>query len=157
MPTSITEDSESATTVCFAAEADLSELVSLENEFDGDRLSPRQMRWHLDNPRALFRVLRHHGVLQGYSLSLMRADSPQARLYSIAVSSAARGRGFGRMLLLDAMKHCRRLARSAISLEVRQDNVSAIQLYESLGFQRVGAYPAYYEDGCAAWRYRLSL
>ena len=35
-------------------------------------------------------------------------------------------------------------------LEVREDNVDALRLYEDLGFQRVGNRPSYYADDCDA-------
>src|SRR5688500_10878027 len=51
-----------------ARPADLPALLALEALFPGDRLSPRQFRHHLRNPRARLRALRRAGRLVGYAL-----------------------------------------------------------------------------------------
>lgn len=136
-----------------ARAGDLPALLALEARFPGDRLSPRQFRHHLANPRARLRVLADGPVVRGYHLVLMRAGSRWARLYSIAVDPAARGRGLGRRLLADAERQARAAGRRGLRLEVRQDNAAAIALYESAGYRRVAALPAYYADGAPGWRY----
>ena len=76
-----------------ARPADLPALLVLEAMFQGDRLSARQFRRHLGNPRARLRVAAADGRLLGYHLVFLRAGSPWARLYSIAVDPAAQGSG----------------------------------------------------------------
>lgn len=78
-------------------------------------------------------------------------------MYSIAVADKARGLGVGYRLLKQAealavKRRCKRMR-----LEVRQDNSSAIRLYERNGYQRFGDYAHYYEDGMHAWRYEKEL
>ena len=46
-----------------------------------------------------------------------------------------------------------RAGRTAMTLEVRQDNPAANALYQSAGYRRLAALPAYYEDGAPGWRY----
>ncbi len=136
-----------------ARPADLPELLALEALFPGDRLSARQFRRHLGNPRARLRVVAEGGRVRGYHLLLLRADSDWARLYSIAVDPAARGQGLGRRLLADAERQARAAGRGGLRLEVRQDNAAAVALYASAGYRRIAALPAYYADGGAGWRY----
>lgn len=140
-----------------ARPADLPTLLALESLFPGDRLSPRQFRHHLRNPRARLRVLRHAARLAGYALLLLRSGSRVARLYSIVIDPAARGRGFGARLLADAERQARRSGAQELRLEVRHDNAAAVALYEARGYRRVGEYPRYYQDGATAWRYARSL
>lgn len=136
-----------------ARPADLAALLALESRFPGDRLSARQFRHHLGNPRARLRVAVAAGGLLGYHLVLLRQGSAWARLYSIAVDPAARGQGLGRRLLADAERQAHAAGRTGLRLEVRQDNRAAAALYEAAGYRRVAALPDYYDDGTPGWRY----
>lgn len=141
-----------------ARRADLPALLALEQRaFRGDRLSARQFRHHLRNPSAWFAVAEVEGHLAGNALLFFRRGSRAARLYSIVVAPKARGRGVGARLLVAAEAAARRRGCRELRLEVRQDNVAAIGLYEGAGYQRVAELPEYYEDGAAGWRYARSL
>ncbi|KFL37544.1 GNAT family N-acetyltransferase [Arenimonas donghaensis] len=132
---------------------DLPALLALEARFPGDRLSARQFRHHLGNPRARLRVLADEAGVQAYHLVLLRRGSRWARLYSIAVADAARGQGLGRRLLADAEAQARAAGCRGLRLEVRQDNPAANALYVAAGYRRLGALPGYYDDGADGWRY----
>lgn len=136
-----------------ARATDLPDLLAIEARFPGDRLSARQFSHHLGNPRARLRVAAAGPEVAGYHLVLLRAGSAWARLYSIAVDPAVRGRGLGRRLLADAEAQARVAGRRGLRLEVRQDNVAAVALYEAAGYRRLAALPAYYQDGGSGWRY----
>lgn len=136
---------------------DLPALLALEAQFPGDRLSARQFRHHLANPSARLRVLLADGRAAGYTLVLLRRGARQARLYSIAVDAAQRGRGFGETLLRDAEKIARRAGRAALRLEVRADNRAALSLYEKAGYRRFGVHRGYYDDGADAVRLEKAL
>jgi ribosomal protein S18 acetylase RimI-like enzyme len=125
--------------------------------FTGDRLSPRQYRRHLRSRTARVLGARQAGRLLGSAVLFFRAGSTVARLYSIAVDPAARGLGIGRRLLRAAERTARSLGARELRLEVRQDNTSAVGLYEAAGYQRFGIHADYYEDGAPAWRYRRAL
>jgi [ribosomal protein S18]-alanine N-acetyltransferase len=132
---------------------DLPALLALEAGFPGDRLSPRQFRYHLRRPGARLRVVEDiDGTLLGYGLLLHRADSAFARLYSIVVAPAARGRGIGSRLLGDIEQRARDQGALGLRLEVREDNTDALALYRTRGYQPFSRRPDYYEDGAAALR-----
>lgn len=135
-----------------ATAADLPALLALEAGFPGDRLSPRQYRHHLRNPRARLRVAEVDGVVAGASLVLRRAGSAAARLYSLVVDPALRGHGLGRALVADALAVAAAGGAGRLDLEVRADNAAAIALYAALGFTRVRRLPGYYDDGCDGLR-----
>lgn len=130
-----------------ARPADLPALLALEAQFPGDRLAARQFRHHLRNPRARLRVATADGRVAGYALVLMRAGSRRARLYSIAVDSALRGRGLGQGLLRDAERGARAAGATSLGLEVREDNAAARALYLNAGYAQSARLPGYYEDG----------
>lgn len=77
-------------------------------------------------------------------------NAPEAEIQTIAVRSAAQGRGIGTELLTSmfaaALEHgCNRML-----LEVRADNAAAIAMYEKHGFVRNGLRPNYYALGIDA-------
>ena len=136
-----------------ARPADLPALLALEARFPGDRLSARQFRHHLANPRARLRVAVAGENVLGYHLVLLRRGSSLARLYSIAVDEAARGQGLGRRLLADAEAQARAAGCRGLRLEVRQDNAAANALYQAAGYRPLAELQAYYDDGAPGWRY----
>jgi GNAT superfamily N-acetyltransferase len=68
------------------------------------------------------------------------AAKPLINIHDLAVKSGYRGRGIGRQLLDRVADAARRLGCCKVTLEVREDNVSARRLYEQVGFQS-GAAP----------------
>ena len=138
--------------------ADLDALVALERRaFTTDHLSPRQYRHHLTNDSACVLAAVDASGLLGKAVVFFRKNSAIARLYSIAVADAARGRGIGEALMRAAERAGRARGCSRLRLEVRQDNAGAVRLYERLGYRRFGAYVGFYEDGADAWRYEKEL
>ncbi len=78
----------------------------------------------------------------GYAILMMVLD--EAHLLNISVSSAWKGKGWGRHLLNQMMQIGREKGCLNMFLEVRPSNVSAITLYESIGFNEMGMRPGYY-------------
>jgi len=70
----------------------------------------------------------------------------EAHIATIAVHPEYRGRGIGRQILLAALREC--VAQGALSatLEVRERNTIAIDMYRKLGFEVVGLRKRYYQD-----------
>lgn len=65
---------------------------------------------------------------------------------NIAVSSAHRRKGIGKSLLNTLDKFAEELSLSFISLEVRESNLSAIELYTGAGYLSDGIRPNFYEN-----------
>jgi ribosomal protein S18 acetylase RimI-like enzyme len=141
-----------------AALTDLEGLVALETRtFASDRLSRRSLRRLIGSASARLRVADGRGTIAGYYLVFFRKGAAVARLYSIAVAEASRGTGLGRRLLADAEAVATRAGQRLLRLEVREENLSAIRLYERRGYRRIGRYPRYYADGVDALRYEKAL
>src|SRR5262249_11736721 len=83
-------------------------------------------------------------ALAGFILSRIAAD--EAEILSVAVKSAWRRRGIARALLALHMRRLAGMGVRTIFLEVDQDNVPALKLYQRAGFHEVGKRPAYYRD-----------
>src|SRR6185312_5803177 len=161
MGRSLTQQARSSSTgyrIRRATLADLPALLALERRaFTTDHLSSRQYRHHITNTSAcVFAALDASGLL-GKAVVFFRKNTRVARLYSLAVADEARGRGVGEALVRAVEGAARDKCCRRLRLEVRQDNASAIRLYERLGYRRFGAYCGFYEDGADAWRYEKDL
>ncbi len=140
----------------FACTADLDALVAIEDAvFHADRLSRTGYRRLIARSSASVLIADDNGAVAGCAVILFRALSRKARLYSIA---AAPGRkGVGRLLLEGAEVAARQRGASAMRLEVREDNLRAIHLYESAGYRVFGRKPHYYADDAAAIRFEKAF
>jgi len=145
-----------------ATSDDLNALLQLEHRcFTADRLSRRSFRRFLDMPRDRLVVAESvsgsETELLGYCLVLMSAATRMARIYSIAVLPAARGRGIGEKLVREAEREAADAGRILMRLEVREDNSGAIALYRRLGYRQFGTYRDYYEDHGSALRFERRI
>lgn len=94
------------------------------------------------NSEHICLVLEIDRVLVGYAILMMVLD--EAHLLNISVALAWKGKGWGRYLLNRTMQISREKGGLNMFLEVRPSNVSAITLYESIGFNEMGVRPGYY-------------
>lgn len=141
-----------------AQASDLVALVAIEQQcFDSDRISRRQFRYLISKANATVLVLELAGQLLGDAVLLFSRATSVARLYSLAIHPGWRGQGLGRRLMRAVEREAWHHGRAYLRLEVRQDNPAALQLYQSLGYRRLGEYPDYYDDHMGAWRLEKSL
>ena len=138
--------------------ADVPELMALEQQcFTSDRLSLRSFQWMISRAHGQLWVAERDGQLLGYALLLLRRGSALARLYSIAITQAARGCGLGVQLLTHMEARAREQGCAALRLEVRTDNPVALALYERNGYRRFALINDYYADHTAALRLEKPL
>jgi len=83
-------------------------------------------------------------TVSGYAIVLMVAD--EATLMDIGVTSACRGLGYGKLLLDKVIQICTQKQMSAIWLEVRASNNTALNLYKSHGFAEQERRKNYYDS-----------
>ena len=127
------------------------ELIALEETcFETDRIVRRNLRRLLCSPSALCVGALQGKDLLGSMIVLFRSNSSIARIYSLAVSPQARGRGIGKRMIAKAEREARPRGCKRLRLEVRKDNRAAIRLYEQCGFTSSNVLPGYYEDGTDA-------
>jgi ribosomal-protein-alanine N-acetyltransferase len=139
-----------------ATVADIGALTDLENRsFLTDRISRSSFRRLISSPSAAVIVAAVGSVIAGYAAVLFREKSGIARLYSLAVDPEYRG--LGRDLLGAAEKTAMARGRRAIRLEVRDDNLRAVNLYTRAGYRCFGKRLGYYEDGGNALRFEREL
>lgn len=141
-----------------ARQSDIEQLVKLEEEsFSADRVSRRSFRRFISGRTDLLLVASDLGAVIGYALVLFRRGTALCRLYSIAVSNKARGRGVGARLITLAEEQALERGAMVMRLEVRIDNERAIKLYKQLGFRAFGKYEDYYQDHVDALRFEKML
>lgn len=89
-------------------------------------------------------VLLSGDEIIGYSLMMMVLD--EAHLLNLSITKSHQKRGLGRLLLEHMIAVAKRHGAANMFLEVRPSNISAISLYENIGFNemaiRRGYYPA---------------
>ena len=71
----------------------------------------------------------------------------KGHVVSIAVIDEHRRKGFGSVLVDEAVKGVKTIQGSELYLEVRCSNNDAVKLYEKLGFSIIQRLKAYYRDG----------
>ncbi len=87
-------------------------------------------------------VLEQGGEILGYGV--LSSAVGEAHLLNLCVAPAHQGKGLGRRLLTHFIDVARGHKAEAMFLEVRPSNQAAIALYESIGFNQVGARRDYY-------------
>jgi len=135
-----------------ATEADIPALAALEQSFPPEDRFPVRTWRRLLRGRSAAYVAVSDGEICGAAVYLFRAGTKVARLYSLTVAPAHRGKGIAAALLStgDADAFARGCDRAR--LEVRQSNATAIRLYERHGFRVIAQTPSYYPDGETAVR-----
>lgn len=90
-------------------------------------------------------VLLCDAKIIGYALMMIVLD--EAHLLNLSIAKAYQKQGLGRLLLEHMISIAKRHNAANMFLEVRPSNISAIALYENIGFNemaiRRGYYPAH--------------
>lgn len=132
-----------------ASKEDIKELLALENEvFDHSNfpISKPCFYYHLKNNHIF--IYKIDGIIAGYILWLKRKS--YYRLYSLAVKPTFRGKNIASKLLEHSFLNLR--DKQHYSLEVKEDNLKAIDLYQRYGFKRIKLIKNYYPDMKNAYR-----
>ena len=87
-------------------------------------------------------VLELDGEMIGYALMMRVLD--EAHLLNLSIAKAQQKRGLGRYLLEFMLKIAKNHQATNMFLEVRPSNITAIALYENIGFCEIALRPGYY-------------
>ena len=136
---------------------DLDRIAVLEDAAFEDSWPRELLNYELTHSRTfLFVASRDDDApLPGYVLFHYVAG--EAELLRLAVEPAERRQGLGRQLVERGVERLRHESIKTCFLEVRKDNEPAIQLYNAMGFKRVGRRRGYYRDGTDALILSLAL
>ncbi|MDO5036750.1 MAG: ribosomal protein S18-alanine N-acetyltransferase [Tissierellia bacterium] len=124
---------------------DLDRIMEIEETSFRSPWPRRNMELELKN-----RVLAHYHVLSLYDLVIAYAGGyildDQVHISNVAVDIDYRNNGYGRRLMEAFLEACHKKGVQEATLEVREDNLPALALYESLGFVQKGLRKNYYQD-----------
>lgn len=123
---------------------DVPKVAKIERACFRSPWTERMLRSELKNELAHYHVLEENGVMAGY-LGMWVLDD-EAHITNVAVLPEFRGRGYGRLQMLRGMEAALALDANRMTLEVRQSNFVAQNLYFSLGFEAAGRRKKYYQD-----------
>ena len=82
------------------------------------------------------------GLIQGYGV--MSVAAGESHILNLTVRPESQRQGIGRKLMRHFLHLARRHDADTVMLEVRPSNVSAISLYEKMGFNEIGVRRNYY-------------
>jgi len=121
-------------------------MTIMENGFDpqfGEAWSAAQLAGTITLNGAFARqALDEAGNVLGFALA--RVASDEVELLLIVVDLTLRAQGIGRLLVKMVGDDARKRGATQMYLEVRENNVAARRLYQSLGFTDVGRRANYY-------------
>ncbi|MEG9474740.1 ribosomal protein S18-alanine N-acetyltransferase [Mannheimia indoligenes] len=86
--------------------------------------------------------LMENGEIVAFAISQLVLD--EATLFNIAVDPNFQGKGFGKRLLSELILQLQKRGVATLWLEVRESNITAQKLYDSLGFNEVTVRKNYY-------------
>ena len=122
----------------------VSQVAELEKICFSDPWSEKSIASELTNPLSLWLVAVEGEKVAGYvgSQSVMG----ESDMMNVAVHPDFRRQGVAEKLVLELVVALAKNDNHCLTLEVRASNVSAISLYEKLGFAQVGLRKNYYRN-----------
>ena len=113
----------------------------LQDEFD-DFWNPSILKGELKSSNSEYIVAILNEEIVGFAGIIITPDDTQ--ITNIVTKKNKRKNGIGRKLLEKLIEMSKKHNKASISLEVNENNIAAITLYESLEFVRVGLRKNYY-------------
>ena len=117
-------------------------ILEIEPEAYPEPWSAGMFREEIDHPRSKFFVVLRRDEVIGYGGFWPVLD--EAHVTSVTIRDTYRGLGYGRQLLQHILDAAKRDGAVTATLEVRESNMTARNLYESFGFANVGRRKRYY-------------
>ncbi|MFO7973080.1 MAG: ribosomal protein S18-alanine N-acetyltransferase [Candidatus Hydrogenedentota bacterium] len=124
------------------AETHLDEIMEIEVEAYPEPWSRNMFRDEIRGNRSYFYVMLFEGQMVGYGGFWLVLD--EAHITSVTIRDQFRGRGLGRQLTHHLLDIAVQVGARIATLEVRETNVKAQNLYASLGFRQIGRRKGYY-------------
>ena len=126
----------------------LAACLGLDERALNEFWSVQQWRRELEDPRRLCLGLVKNQRLLGVACGWLVVD--ELHITVVAVDPDERQRGHGHCLLLALLQRARQDGAAHATLEVSDDNIAALALYNRAGFRTAGRREGYYRDGSDA-------
>ena len=123
---------------------DLDEINNIELELEHRILSYDTLSYSLKQDMYYFFVAKKDDIILGYIAAQLLVD--HFDLLAIAVSNKFRRQNIATLLLNKLFSTCKELNISDVFLEVRCNNLSAINFYTKNKFKKISERKNYYKD-----------
>ena len=138
------------------ATADIDAVVALEHESFSNPWPRDTLVWELTNSDVTRVYLLRDTEDRAVAFCIVWIIFDELHINTLAVSSARRRQGLATVLLSEVMADAKRDGARRATLEVRESNGPALELYARLGFQVTARRSNYYtnpaEDALILWR-----
>lgn len=124
--------------------AHVAQIAQLEKICFSDPWSEKSVASELNNPLALWLTAVEGERVTGYIGSQTVMD--ETDMMNVAVHPDFRRRGIAEALVNELVARLKSRGSRCLTLEVRVSNLSAITLYEKLGFSQIGRRKNYYRN-----------
>jgi ribosomal-protein-alanine N-acetyltransferase len=139
-----------------AAEADIDAVVALEHESFSNPWPRETLVWELVNSDVTRVYLLRDAEDRAIAFCIAWIIFDELHINTLAVSPRHRRQGLATVLLQGIMKEAAEEGARRATLEVRESNTAALELYARLGFQVTARRRNYYtnpvEDALILWR-----
>jgi [ribosomal protein S18]-alanine N-acetyltransferase len=142
----VTGGAENFVVVRASPDEDLRDVEALQRRAFTNAWGADAIRWELQNTDVarLYLMRTAAGMLVGYCACWMVFD--ELHINSLAIDAPWRRRGLARRLLREVFRDAILAGAQSATLEVRQSNTPARELYEGLGFKVEALRRDYYQD-----------
>ncbi|MGB7241188.1 MAG: ribosomal protein S18-alanine N-acetyltransferase [Sulfitobacter sp.] len=100
--------------------------------------------WNAAEFSDLAKLPGTQAVTHRFGFAMFRQVLDEVELLTLAVDPAVQRQGIARSLMVDWMAQAAQNGATSAFLEVAADNIAALSLYHSLGFQKIATRPDYY-------------
>ncbi|MDR0696603.1 MAG: ribosomal protein S18-alanine N-acetyltransferase [Christensenellaceae bacterium] len=133
---------------------DIEDIVQIEKLTFGSHSWSEQLFYsELNDPIKHYIVLKENNFVIAYGGYAQIHD--EGHIMNLAVDQSYRGMGIGKALVLELISRMKNSSITCATLEVNENNINAIKLYEKLGFELAGKRYNYYAKGESALIYWL--
>lgn len=133
----------------------LNDVLKINNSSFTSPLSLDSIKSEFNDSAYKYIVLRdtYKNIIIGYASLWFMLD--EADITNIAILKEFRGNGYSNILMDKIINICKNKSIPNLTLEVRENNISAIKLYEKYGFTKEGFRKNYYGpniSGIIMWK-----
>lgn len=127
----------------------LDRLYEIEREcFEKEAFTKQQIAYLLTDYNSISLVAKVNGKIIGFIIGKIHIERKSAigHILTIDVLPTHRRKGIAQRLLEEIEKIFREKGIKVCHLEVREDNVAALSLYQKSGYRKIGKLENYYEN-----------
>ena len=133
---------------------DVPQVAQIERECFSRPWSEESLMKYVDDENSIFCVYELNGMVVGYAG--MYYVYPEGDITNVAISEEFRGNGYAKELMKKMIQDSIECGITEFTLEVRVSNITAIKLYEKIGFVNEGIRKNFYdnpkEDAMIMWK-----